>query len=100
MKIEIMILNKMIYVKDDKEKSRVAYIFTGTETMGNSDKFCGYSEQAMFFDDRRGFDRIPSEFIGKKCIAYAKDEANPRNPLSPRKVITTLEYNGKNIDLL
>lgn len=100
MKVEIMILNLMKYEKDGVEKSRMGYIFTSKDTMANSDKFKGYSDQSVFFEDKRAIDRIPIEFIGKKSIGYVKDEPNPRNPLQPRKIFCSIECDGKTIDLL
>lgn len=100
MKVEIMVLNLMKYEKDGTQKSRMGYIFTSKEAMANNEKFKGYSDQSIFFDDARAIERIPVEFIGKKSIAYIKDEPNPRNPLQPRKIFTTIECDGKTIDLL
>lgn len=100
MKVEIMILNKMCYEKDGVNKSRLGYIYTGEKAFARSEKFCGYSEQALYTDNDKLFFAVPDDWVGKKVQAFVAEEQNPRNPLKPRKTISSLEKDGQTVNLV
>lgn len=100
MKAEIMILNTMIFEKDGKEKSRLGYIFVAEDCFSKSEKFRGFGDMSVFSDDRKLFDLIPIEWIGKKVMAYIKEVSIPNNPMRTKKVISAIECNGQTISLL
>lgn len=100
MEVEIMVLNKMRYEKDGKEKSRLGYIFCGEQGFSNRDKFKGFSELSLYSDDSKYFDNIPDEFIGQKCIAKVSEVLNPFNPMKSKKEFSELTCNGKTVYLV
>lgn len=100
MDLEIMILNKMTYEKEGKEKSRLGYFVIGEKGFSDNEKFKGYSDLSAFADDKRFFDLVPNEFIGQKCIAKIVDRPNPRNPMRMNREISEITCNGKTIYLV
>lgn len=100
MEVEIMILNKMKYEKDGRQKSRLGYIFCNSQGFSDREKFKGFSELAIFGDDSKYFDMIPDNFIGQKCIAKIVECPNPSNPMRSRREFSQITYNGKTVYLV
>lgn len=94
-----MILNVNKFQKDGKIKSRLGYIYSNPESMVNNDKMFGFPDYSLFFDDDKAFTRIPTSIIGKKVIAEVDEVPNPSNPLTSRKTIVSIEYEGQFISL-
>ena len=100
MNVEMIILNKMRYSKDGKEKSRLGYFLTSTESFSNRENFIGYSDLSVYSDDTRFFDKIPTDFIGQKCTAEVQEVPNALNPMKSRKEFVSITCNGKTVRLV
>lgn len=100
MKVDMMILNVMKYMKDGNAKSRLGYIIIEPTAFVDSEKFKGYSELSSYADDTKFYDKIPVSFIGQRCVATIIEKSSPSNPLRTYKEIGEIECNGQVISLV
>lgn len=98
-KEKIVLLNVLKYSNDRGEGTRIGFIFADESKKVTTDKFIGYSEISQFYNSSV-FDKFNSDLIGKPITATFKTEQNPANPLRTRTLISSLEYNGRTINLL
>lgn len=100
MKSNIVILNVCRYTKDGKDKSLISFFFANEENLRLTDKFKGYSDLKLFYDNTNAFDKLPVDVIGKVVSATIEDKSSTFNPLRKSSVITCIEYKGIKYDLL
>lgn len=99
MKAKIMILSALDYVKDDKERGCIQFIFCDKEKFQDSDNFIGYSVCTQYY---YGYVRklVPKEYIGVPLDADFKVTTNFKDPLRTYNKIESISLNGKTINLL
>lgn len=99
MKNNIVILNVSRYTKDGKDKSLISFFFANDENLSLTNKFKGYVELKVFYDNTNAFDNLPVDLIGKMVSATIEDKTSKFNPLRRTSIITSIEYKGIKYDL-
>lgn len=99
MKNNIVILNVCRYTKDGKDKSLISFFFANEENLSLTDKFKGYADLKVFYDNTNAFDKLPVDVIGKIVSATIEDKSSKFNPMRKSSTITSVEYKGIKYDL-
>ncbi len=101
MDFNIMLLNVMTYTskKTGEVLSQMNYMFSDKDYKSENKNFKGYGVQSSFTSGREFFEEVPFEWVGKIVRAHVEDRSYPDNPLQTKKVVVSLEYDGKTINL-
>ena len=99
MKMNIVILNVCNYHKEGKDKSFLSFFFAEESNLSTTEKFKGYPDLKVFYDNTNAFDKIPVDLIGKTVLATIEDRFNKFNPLKKSSTIICVEHKGIKYDL-
>ena len=96
---EIIILNVLKYKKDDKSGCRLSFVYSDEDKFQVSDSYKGLTEISLFYKSDV-FKKISPEIIFKPVIGTFEERKDFRNPLTTRLVLTKIETENDEIDLL
>lgn len=104
MDLNVTVLNILRYndKNTNEPKIRIGYINNDSKYIENTDKFRGYPELSVFFDDNGLWEKLDLKLVGQIVKFTFAKEVNPRNPLKDITKLTkiTCEKANVNIDIL
>lgn len=104
MELNVTLLNFLSYAdkKTGEPKVRIGYISNDKAYIKNTKSMKGYSELAVFVDDKDGlYDKLKVEMTGDTALMVFERMPNPYNPIREMLVLKEIRTNKHgNISLL